>query len=77
MSNRLLIGWSNYVCLGPLRQSYRAIDLHARTRLRQWLRIKHGRPYWSVGPYTDEYLYHTLGLVCLPSRKRHLPWAKA
>ncbi len=75
--NRLLIGWSNYFCLGPLRQSYRAIDLHVRTRLRQWLRIKHGRPPGSIGLYTDEYLYHTLGLVCLPSRKRHLPWAKA
>jgi hypothetical protein len=76
--NRLLIGWSNYFCLGPMSQAYRALDLQARSRLLQWLRIKHGRPRCSgVGRYTDRYLYDTLGLVCLPRRPRNRPWAKA
>ena len=35
--NRLLLGWSNYFCLGPVSRAYRAIDRHGRHRLRQWL----------------------------------------
>ena len=27
--NRKLLGWSNYFCLGPVSQAYRAIDRHA------------------------------------------------
>ncbi len=38
--NRKLLGWSNYFCLGPVSPAYRAIDRHARHRLRQWLRGK-------------------------------------
>ena len=41
--NRKLLGWSNYFCLGPVSPAYRAIDRHARHRLRQWLRAKHKR----------------------------------
>jgi hypothetical protein len=26
--NRLLVGWANYFCLGPVSQAYRAIDQH-------------------------------------------------
>jgi hypothetical protein len=33
--NRRLLGWSNYFCLGPVSPAYRAIDCHARHRLRQ------------------------------------------
>ena len=36
--NRTLLGWSNYFCLGPVSPAYRAIDRHARHRLRQWSR---------------------------------------
>jgi len=39
--NRMLLGWSNYFCLGPVSPAYRAIDRYARHRLRQWLRGKH------------------------------------
>lgn len=75
--NRLLVGWGNYFCLGPVSRAYRAVDAHARHRLRQWLRHKHKRRGRVTRRYPDEYLYDTLGLVCLPRRTRDLPWAKA
>ena len=39
--NRMMVGWANYFCLGPVSKAYRAIERHARYRLRQWLRAKH------------------------------------
>lgn len=75
--NRLLVGWGNYFCLGPVSKAYQAVDAHARYRLRQWLRGKHKRRGRGAMRYPDEHLYDTLGLVCLPRRTRNLPWAKA
>ena len=75
--NRMLIGWSNYFCLGPVSRAYRAAESHARHRLRQWLRAKHlGRG--SGGPrVTIDHLHEVLGLVRLADRTRDFPWAKA
>src|SRR6266852_8863946 len=39
--NRIMIGWANYFCLGPVSPAYRAVERHARKRLRQWLCAKH------------------------------------
>src|SRR5262244_2032803 len=39
--NRMMIGWANYFCLGPVSKGYRAVEEHARKRVRQWLRAKH------------------------------------
>ena len=75
--NRMLIGWGNYFCLGPVSKAYRAVDSHARKRLRQWLCGKHQRAGRGTGKYPDEYLYGTLRLLRLESRTRDLPWAKA
>lgn len=75
--NRLVLGWGNYFCLGPVSQAYRAVDAHARHRLRQWLRRKHKRRGREPKYYLDEHLYDTLGLVYLPRRTRDLPWANA
>jgi len=35
--NRMMIGWANYFCLGPVSKAYSAVDAHARRRLRRWL----------------------------------------
>ena len=39
--NRMMVGWANYVCLGPVTKAYRNVNHHARHRLRQWLCCKH------------------------------------
>jgi group II intron reverse transcriptase/maturase len=74
--NRMLIGWSNYFCLGPVSRSYEAIDSHCNRRLRQWLRRKHLIQSQGTSRFPDEYLYNTLGLKRLSVRTRNLPWAK-
>jgi RNA-directed DNA polymerase len=74
--NRKLIGWSTYFCLGPVSKAYRAVDCHARNRLRQWLRAKHKVQGKGTSRFPDEYLYQRLGLVRLGQRTRNFPWAK-
>jgi RNA-directed DNA polymerase len=75
--NRKLRGWANYFRLGPVSNTYRAVDRHVTNRLRQWLCAKHKTPGRGTSRYPYEYLYHELGLVRLPSLTRNLPWAKA
>lgn len=31
--NRILLGWGNYFCLGPVSNAYKAIDNHTASRL--------------------------------------------
>ena len=47
--NRVLTGWANYFCLGPVSKAYRAVDEHAQKRLRQWLCAKHQMPGRAIG----------------------------
>ena len=75
--NRMLVGWANYFCLGPVSKAYRAVDAHARHRLRQGLCAKHKVKGPGASRFPDEYLDLTLGLVTLQSRTRNLPWANA
>jgi RNA-directed DNA polymerase len=35
--NRMLIGWTNYFCLGAVSKGYGAVDLHARRNIEKWL----------------------------------------
>jgi len=65
--NRLLTGWANYFSLrlGPLSKVYRAVDAHARHRLRQWLCRKHKLRGPGSVRFPDAYLHETLGLVRL------------
>jgi RNA-directed DNA polymerase len=75
--NRVLRGWANYFCLGPVGPTYRAIDRYARYRLRQWLRRKHQQPSRAISRWPDVYLNERLGLVRLVPLTRSFPWAKA
>ena len=43
--NRMMTGWANYFCLGPVSKAYDAVDRHAKKRLRQWLCTKHKVPW--------------------------------
>src|SRR5215472_8505760 len=73
--NRVLAGWANYFCLGPVSQAYRAVDEHAQKRLRQWQCAKHKLPRRATGRFPKRFFYQMLGLVCLPVRTSSLPWA--
>jgi RNA-directed DNA polymerase len=75
--NAKLIGWANYFRLGPVSPAYRAVDAHAKRRLRKWLCKKHRVQGQGYNRYPDQYLYETLRLVRLPGLTRNLPWAKA
>jgi group II intron reverse transcriptase/maturase len=75
--NRMIRGWANYFCLGSVSRAYRAIDMHARKRLRQWLSDKHKRQSSGWAAYTDTYLHDGLGLVKLGNLSKSFAWAKA
>jgi RNA-directed DNA polymerase len=75
--NRMLVGWANYFCLGPVSHAYRSVDRHAAGRLRQWLRRKHKLQAGGYTRFPDSYLYEKLGLTRLSERTRHFPWATA
>ena len=75
--NRMMIGWANYFCLGPVSQAYSAVDLHARRRLRRWLCDKHKEPRPAYQRFSEASLHSVYGLVQLPHRTANLPWAKA
>jgi len=67
--NRIMIGWANYFCLGPVSNAYRAIDRHARRRLRQWLCAKHKLRWPATRRYPEAALHRQLGLVELSTRR--------
>ena len=75
--NRKLRGWANYFCQGAASKAWRAVESHARWRLRQWLRHKHKKVGAGTGAYPDEYLHEKLGLLRLEKLAANLPWAKA
>ena len=75
--NRLLVGWANYFCHGPVSPAYRALDAHVRQRLRQWLGVKHKGRGPGTRTWPDRHLHEGLGLVGLTHRTADFPWAKA
>jgi RNA-directed DNA polymerase len=75
--NRMMTGWANYFCLGPVSKAYDAVDRHAKKRLRQWLCTKHKVPWPGAQSFPAESLYDVFGLVCLPKRTGSFPRAKS
>jgi len=74
--NRLMNGWANYFCLGPVSKAYRAVDRHARKRLRQWLCAKHKVAGRATRKYPEATLHTAFGLICLSERTHSFSWAK-
>lgn len=75
--NRTLRGWGNYFCLGAVSRAHRAVDNHARHRLRQWLNGKHRSRGHREVRYAPLYLHRELGLLRLATTKFNGSWAKA
>jgi len=73
--NRMMIGWTNYFCLGPASKAYRAIERHARKRLRQWLCAKHKVRWPARKRFPEAGLHEVMGLVRLTARTRNVPRA--
>jgi group II intron reverse transcriptase/maturase len=67
--NRKLLGWANYFSLGPTGKAYGAIDRYTPWRLRRWLCKKHKVHNSGATVFPYEYLYRTLGLVELITRR--------
>jgi group II intron reverse transcriptase/maturase len=74
--NRVMTGWANYFCLGPVSKAYRAVERHARKRLRQWLCHKHKLSWPATKYYPEAALHDVLGLVSLTKKTHSFPWAK-
>jgi hypothetical protein len=75
--NRMLRGWANYFCLGPVSKAYRALDAHTAHQLRRWLRRKHRVGNTGRKRFSTARLHDSWGLVCLHQQTRSLPWANA
>jgi group II intron reverse transcriptase/maturase len=75
--NRMLVGWVNYFCLGPVSKAYVTVDRHVSRRLRQWLCGKHKVQGQGTSRFPNDYLYQRLGLVQLKCRTHNFPWANA
>jgi group II intron reverse transcriptase/maturase len=75
--NRTLRGWGNYFCLGAVSRAYRAVDNHARHRLRQWLNGKHRSRGTHPVRHAPAYLHNGLGLLRLERTTANFSWAKA
>lgn len=75
--NRTLRGWGNYFCLGVVSRAYRAVDNHARHRLRQWLNGKHRSRGIQPVRQAPLYLHDELGLLRLSVTTANRSWAKA
>ena len=73
--NRMMIGWANYFCLGPVSRAYSAVERHARRRLRQWLRAKHNLRGSATKKHSAASLHDKLGLARLTRRPSSFPWA--
>ena len=75
--NRTLRGWGNYFCLGAVSRAYRAVDNHARHRLRQWLNGKHRSRGCREVRHASMALHRDLGLFRLSKTTANRTWAKA
>jgi hypothetical protein len=75
--NRTLRGWGNYFSLGAVSRAYRAVDNHARHRLRQWLNGKHRSQGTHPVRQAPLYLHKELGLLRLSVTTANRSWAKA
>jgi len=73
--NRMMSGWANYFCLGPVSKAYRAVDRHARKRLRQWLCAKHKLAGQATRRYPETILHDAFGLIRLSQRTHSFSWA--
>jgi len=75
--SRLLRGWCGYFDQGPVMSIYDLIRRYTERRVRRWFMRRTRRRGVGFNQISNEYLYETLGLYAIPSRRRDLLRAKA
>ncbi len=56
-------------------KAYRAVERHARKRLRQWLCAKHHKQGAAIKQFPEASMHDKFGLVRLTTRTSSFPWA--
>ena len=75
--NRMMNGWANYFCLGPVSKAYRAVDRHARKTAASVVVCQtQGDRGGDPEIFGRLALHDTFGLVRLTERTRSFSWAK-
>jgi RNA-directed DNA polymerase len=74
--NQAIRGWAGYFDQGPVLPVYQRIQTYTDWRLRRWLMRRRKQRGTGYRQYSDEYLYTTLGLIKLPTRREDLLKAK-
>ena len=60
--NRMLRGWENYFQYGSTRKSYRAINAHVRTTVRNFLQRRHQVPSRGTRQFSHTRIFAELGV---------------
>jgi RNA-directed DNA polymerase len=79
MTNRLttlLRGWCGYFNQGPVIRTFNLVRAYTERRLRRWLMRRSGRRGTGFAQIPDKYLYETLGLYSVLTRRADLSSAK-
>jgi hypothetical protein len=75
--NSILRGWCGYFNHGHVLPAYRVLRRYAEQRLRRWLMRREKRYGTGYKRYPLAYLYQTLGLYPIPTRRSDMLNAKA
>jgi RNA-directed DNA polymerase len=66
--NRTLSGWKNYFRYGSVRTSYRAIDNHVRTKVRNFLQRRHKVPSRGTNQFSHRAIFDDYGVFEMARR---------
>jgi RNA-directed DNA polymerase len=71
----MLRGWCGYFDQGPVIEIYELVRAYTERRVRRWLMRRSKRRGVGFRQIPNEYLYETLGLYSVPTRRVDLPRA--
>ena len=60
--NQMLTGWENYYHYGSKRKSYRAVNAHVRTKVRNFMQRRHKVSSRGTQRYSHEHIFDTMGV---------------
>jgi RNA-directed DNA polymerase len=60
--NRMLKGWEGYFHYGSKRKSYRAVNAHVRTTVRNFMQRRHKVPSRGTRQFSHTRIFNDLGV---------------